>query len=158
MKWCWLFCSSLLLIPLEIVAQKRVFLKPEEPGEVRALRWKDYKIVESLWLHFTIKAEIASKIWNFILLSVPKSWWSRCKEVWCAHPSQDWSPASQTTSTSPAPAASRAPRPPSAWPGGRTKNIDCFTILGFRFAHRLDPSIFSRRLVRKQFFCWCFIP
>ena len=31
-------------------------------------------------------------------------------------------------------------------------------FLVFRFAHRLDPSIFSRRLVTKQFFVDVFFP
>ena len=67
MKWCWLLCSSLLLIPLEIVAQKRVFLKPEEPGEVRALRWKklqnSLKLVASL--HHTSRDSVKNMISYF---------------------------------------------------------------------------------------------
>ena len=122
-------CSS---SPLKLLP-RRGFSSNQRNLARCGLSVKKYKIVESLWLHFPIQAERASKIWNFILVSVPKdlSWWLRCKEVWCAHLYQGWSPASPTTSTSPAPAASRAPRPPSAWPGGWRKNLDWFTILGF---------------------------
>ena len=34
MSWWWLLWSPLLLLPMLATAQQRVFLKPEEPGEV----------------------------------------------------------------------------------------------------------------------------
>ena len=73
----------------------------------------------------------------------------RCKGASFAPPYLVWSPACRRTSTSPAPAASRAPGPPSAWQGSSSQKLDSWEFVA-RFAHRLDPSIYSRRLVRKD--------
>ena len=138
------FCWSTLLLPM-IGGQQRVFLKPEEPGEVTLSPTSQDFFCKTFCDNYVILSHV--------LLKTDHTF-ERCKEAWCAPPCPAWSPACPTTSTLPAPAGSRAPGPPSAWQGSACQSLDLWKsdkMILLRFAHRLDPSIYSRRLVRKDF-------